>query len=325
MTDTLPSADSVVAFFETMSPVTVTHLSAEAANETMSQPTPVPEAVHQPKRVVLIWDTPDTAFRVVPSHPAPHTVVQHQVRVFSDPVPVVVSEPIAAAEPETIEAETIAGLPELPEGDWSIPTETAMFQSVADDPDDLAALAPPSDNVLQLFTPVESSIQEAFDPEFSMDYTASTAVPTYEQSLDIAPAIPEGESSEQELAEAWDSLTDISAPEVIETASTPDVDRVITRLGFGANSVDIVSSHPMVDEINLLLLQHQGQYFLVADTPEDAQTIKTFDANPLAIDAQSYVEEEVVLPNKHLFMAKFGLWEGIIALEGNTVKVQAEL
>ncbi len=98
------------------------------------------------------------------------------------------------------------------------------------------------------------------------------------------------------------------------------------RLALGPlDGIDILAASTLAEEFQLLLIHHEGIYALMMDNGEHAALLKSFDSNPIAHNHQFIVTEETVLANKVMYIVQVGDWQGIIALESDEAKLQAEI
>lgn len=89
--------------------------------------------------------------------------------------------------------------------------------------------------------------------------------------------------------------------------------------------VEIRASAPLVDNFQVMLVHHEGVNALMVDDGVDAKMLKSFDSDPFKEDNRFIVTQEAILGSKGMFIIQVGTWQGIIAIEGETVILQAEI
>ncbi len=89
--------------------------------------------------------------------------------------------------------------------------------------------------------------------------------------------------------------------------------------------VDIIAAVSLLDEFEIMLIQHEHEFALMVDNGETAVLLKSFPSNPLIENDRFTLTQEAVLGAKSLFIIHVGDWQGILALDNQEVRLQAEL
>ncbi len=91
------------------------------------------------------------------------------------------------------------------------------------------------------------------------------------------------------------------------------------------DGVAILASDWLSEELQVMLVYHDGVYALMVDNGVNAALLKSFDDNPLLPHNHFTVTQEAIIGNKAMFIVQVGTWQGIISLESDEAKLQAEM
>ncbi len=109
-----------------------------------------------------------------------------------------------------------------------------------------------------------------------------------------------------------------------DMASQPPQEEASPMAPMTIDGIDILAMDKMLEAFDVMVVHHEGVYALMVDNGQNATMLKLFESNPLEHSAYFKVNQEAMLGMKILFIVHVGHWQGIIAIDGDDVKLQAE-
>lgn len=239
----------------------------------------------------------------------------------------------AVFEPEVVDEETpmppaLEGFSlEFPDFSWedsaeeTAGQESALASTIDLSPSSLGFSEAQEDDVFSLDTPwpEETFVAEHSTPEvFTFD---EWILPDADEALAVPSNTP---------LEPQDTVAPEDEPEVLTDLLgdfSQQIELEVPDEASPEDALEILASATLGDEFEMLLVHLEGLYALMVDNGENAVLLKTFDQNPLVSDEPIFMvsEEAELETGKLMYLAHVGDWQGIVSIEGDDAKIQAEL
>lgn len=156
------------------------------------------------------------------------------------------------------------------------------------------------------------------------DYAASLF--DHDDTMDLIAHLASPVSPSQEMDTPRPEPLMASTPIPVAIAPQPQTVQATTESGL--ESVHILATAELSEEFQMMLVQHGATFAVMVDNGENAVILKSFDYNPLPfpVDPDRFrIAETAAAGTKRMYVIQVGDWQGIVSLESDEARLQAEI